>query len=316
MRSSIFQRHPKITLAITLLILSLILLMSIEWTANRLFGLGHVVLYEANPIYGYRPVPNQHVARKADCSVKINNLGLRAAENWDSPRTTPRVLFVGDSVTYGGSYIDNAMLFSTQVGQKLPKYQTGNAAVNGWGVHNVVAFIRDKPFLDADVYVLVFPEGDFYRGMTRIGGQPFWTRQPRYALEELWQYGIYRSNLKKTPHLHTYASCDVAKHQIANLAVQQLNDLMCFLKSHQKQVLIYISPSLPQALGQEAPDPIIKKLLTQYNVPATYLVDKLPALESCDKKALYHDVIHLSPYGHTVWAQLIAADVAKLSEGT
>lgn len=312
MKQSLFEQYPKTTLTLSLLVLGLIAIALIEWSAKQFFGLGKVVLYEAHPIYGYRVAPNQTVARNPHQRIHINNLGLRANTDWDLNQDNPRVLFLGDSVTYGGSYVDNADLFSTQIGQKISQCETGNAAVNGWGVDNVVAFVRDKPFLDATLYVLVFPEGDFYRGLTRIGGQPFWTRHPKYALEELWQYGVYRSSLKKTPHLHAYNASESEKKRIVHLATTHLNDLLCFLKSHNKQVLIYISPSLPQALGEEQPDPIIKQSLNDYGIPANYLLDKIPAtMSKCEKKALFHDVIHLSPQGHTFWANMMLEDVKE-----
>ena len=326
-RTTLFDRYPKTTLTVLLTLLLGLTLIGIDWVAGRVFGLGKVVQYEAHPIYGYRLAPNQQVARNSHQRVLINNLGLRANTNWSITSTQipnastseptrwsapTSILFIGDSVTYGGSYIDNEQLFSEQIAKALPNYQIGNAGVNGWGVDNVVAFIKDTGFLHADIYVLMFPEGDFYRGLSRIGGQPFWTRQPYFALEELWQYGIYKAHLKKTPDLHRYENDPTQRKIIAQLAVEHLKGLVDYLQAHDKKVLVYISPSLPQVLGDAQPDPIIKTLLSQYGISAIYLNDRFDSLSTADKTALFHDVIHLSDKGHTRWAELMLPDIQSL----
>lgn len=324
MHSTSFNRYPKMTLTITMLVLASLSLLALNWVAGHFFGLGKVVLYEANPIYGYRVAPNQSVARNAYQRIHVNNLGMRAKADWDLSSNKPKILFIGDSVTYGGSYIDNDNLFSEKIGHALPQYQVGNAAVNGWGVDNVVAFIKDTGFLAADIYVLVFPEGDFYRGLSRIGGQPFWTRKPAFALEELLHYGIYKAHLVKTPHLHAYENSVTEKTQIAQLAVEHLSELITFLEQHHKKVMVVISPSLPQVLGKAQRDPIVQRLLHEKGIPAIYLLDRiLSSTENTtnaehtanthsaerDKASLFHDTIHLSNQGHELWAALMLPDI-------
>src|SRR5690348_151461 len=141
MKQSIFERHPNITLLSVICILFLAVVLFTNYVVSGLFGLGKVVIYDANPIYGYRAKQNQTVARNPHRIVKINNLGLRAEQDWELKDFHHKILFLGDSVTYGGSYISNDQLFSHLIGKKIPEYIVGNAGVNGWGVNNVHAFI-------------------------------------------------------------------------------------------------------------------------------------------------------------------------------
>ena len=47
-------------------------------------------------------------------TVKVNNVGLRSNKDWIKNNKT-LILFHGDSVTYGGSKLDNSELFSEKI---------------------------------------------------------------------------------------------------------------------------------------------------------------------------------------------------------
>ena len=119
----------------------------LEAFAKYALKLGHVVVYNASPITGYRAKPNQTVNRRG-VTVAINNEGLRADPLWASTAFDKRILFLGDSVTYGGSYINNNELFSYQA-LKNSNYIAGNAGVNGWGVLNIHALVCELKYLPA-----------------------------------------------------------------------------------------------------------------------------------------------------------------------
>lgn len=308
---TLFEQYPKTTLTALFIILAAAGCFALEWGARTFFGLGNVVLYETHPLYGYRPYPNQDVSRDRHTVVHTNNLGLRAQTDWDLTQPYHKILFLGDSVTYGGSYIDNTQLFSHLAAQALPGYESGNAGVNGWGVSNVYAFITTTHFLPADIYVSVFPEGDFYRGINRIGGQPFWSVTPRYALEELLHYGLYQLQLRKNPPSQHYTASHPDAVSIVTRAVQDLKALDDYLQSQGKKHFIYITPSRNQVLGETEKDPVVNALLAQYHIPVIYINDRLPAVSSQEKAAWFHDPIHLSLTGHQVWADIIAADLSK-----
>ncbi|MBS0289714.1 MAG: hypothetical protein JSS07_06735 [Proteobacteria bacterium] len=310
MKKSLFERYPKVTLTMISALLLIVTFFILNKLAGSLFGLGKVIVYEASPIFGYRPLPNQHVARHPHQVVKTNNLGLRANHDWEMTDFHHKILFLGDSVTYGGSYISNEKLFSQLVVNYFPQYHSANAGVNGWGVNNVHAFIKEMAFLPAQVYVSVFPEGDFYRGLNRIGGQPYWTRKPTYPLEEFYQFIIYQLNLKKTPTTHFVSAND--KSKVVNIALRNLKDLDTFLKQNDRDHLIFITPTRSQLLGFEKKDDIIKNGLIKYGLKAIYIQDILPKLSKSDIEKIYHDEIHLSEIGHQQWAKLFAYELNEV----
>lgn len=308
---TLFERYSKTTLTVLLIILGSAGGLALEWGAGAFFGLGHVVLYDTHPLYGYRPRPNQHVSRNPSIVVHINNLGLRAESDWDPTQSDNKILFLGDSVTYGGSYISNTQLFSHRAVQALSGFETGNAGVNGWGVSNVYAFIKTTDFLPANIYVSVFPEGDFYRGINRIGGQPLWTVSPRYALDELFHYGIYQLQLRKNSPTEHYTENHPGSVTIVENAVQDLKALDNYLQSQGKTHLIYITPSRDQVVEHAKKDPIVRSLLAQYNIQVHYISDRLPVVSKQEKEKWFHDPIHLSNTGHQIWANIIASDLSE-----
>ncbi len=311
MHSSIFEQYPKLTLFLVVLVLSLATIFTLEKAAS-LFGLGRLVVYESNPVYGYRPIPNQDASRHKNLPLHINNLGLRADKDWDINQTKNKILFLGDSVTYGGSYIANSELFSTVAVKNTP-WESGNAGVNAWGVLNVHALVKEMNFLPADVYISVFPEGDFYRGMMRLGGQPFWTSRPKYALEELWQYFIYQIHLKKISVQTQTPQSKLAKERVVDIAATAIKDLNHYLDIKNKKYLLYISPSRSQMLGKTHIDTEIKQILAKHNIEVIYIKDKLDNLNIKDIDALFHDEIHLTKEGHQVWGEIIAGDIKQLT---
>ncbi len=312
MKQSIFERYPKSTLFGVIITSLFFILFLAEMAAGHLFGLGKTVIYDAHPVYGYRPVSNQIVARHPSQIVKINNIGLRANVDWDPNDFQHKVLFLGDSVTYGGSYISNEQLFSHLAVKDFPEYSSGNAGVNGWGVNNVHALVKEMDFLPAQIYVSMFPEGDFYRGHNRIGGQPLWTRKPHFALEELFQYFVYQIHLKKTPVINYAALDENQRNKIVNVAVKNLKSLDGFLKENHRDHLIYITPSRSQMLGIAPIDQTIKSLFEKNHVDVIYLLDKMDKMPKEEIQALYHDEIHLSEKGHQLWAKLIAEDLQEI----
>jgi hypothetical protein len=296
-----------------LFIFFLIGILILELMASTLFGLGKVVLYASHPIYGYRPTPNQVVSRDGGkTTIKINNLSLRANQDWlESTRSDKtRVLFLGDSIPYGGSYIDNQDLFSTLAFKNNKNIETANAGVNAWGVLNVHGLIKNLDFMPADIYITVVPEGDFYRGLSRIGGQPFWTRAPRLAIEEAFQHLIYLLSLKKNAELNIRQLSYAEQEKIANLAALALKEYDLYLKNHHHQHYIFITPTQAEVVNNDKNDKLVQNALEKNQLDYIYIKNKIPnTLTQTQKTNLFHDSVHLSKTGHQLWAQIIEKEV-------
>ncbi len=98
-------------------------------------------------------------------------------------------------------------------------------------------------------------------------------------------------------------------------AVIKLKAMDEFLAERGYTHLIYISPNKQQALGNLQKDPIVLQYLTQYDLQATYILDRLQPLELTpdDVERIYYDAgVHLTQEGHQVWAGIIGRDLAAV----
>jgi len=308
-----FELKPKITLTVYILFLFVFLVLALEIVLRSFWGLGNPLLYESSYLYGYRPAPNQVVSRNRNIEIKINNLGLRADSDWNEIKDN-KILFLGDSVTYGGSYITNDELFSALAVKSLDGWESGNGGVNAWGVGNVYKLIVHACFMPAKVYVSVFPEMDFYRGISRLPGLPFWSKKPSFAIEEALYHFYYRQNMKRYDGIHSNKNSDDEKLQAAHISIEQLKEMDDFLEEQGFIHLIYISPSVKQVVEGHEKDQHILRLINEHDLPVIYLLDEIIALElsNSEIQALFYDYIHLSQTGHSIWAKIISDDLTGL----
>ena len=79
----------------------------------RKSGLGNPLLYKADNLIGYRLRANQSEKRFGNSKITIDYEGFRIDPNQIKDNKAENIIFVGDSVTYGGSYIDDTELFSS-----------------------------------------------------------------------------------------------------------------------------------------------------------------------------------------------------------
>ena len=83
-----------------------VLIIAFEFSLRTFANLGQPIVYDAHPLWGYSPRENKVYQRFDDAIVSINDVGLRSKKSWKSSKKK-KLLFLGDSITYGGSYIDD-----------------------------------------------------------------------------------------------------------------------------------------------------------------------------------------------------------------
>lgn len=309
------NKKKKVFIIFTLLVF-LVLVALCDYFLREFIGLGNPVLYDSSPLYGYRPLPNKEYTRHWGAKIKINNIGLRAESNWESNKNN-KILFLGDSVTYGGSYIDNKDLFSQLVVDILNKdyklsYKSGNAGVNAWGVENIYGLIVESDFLPASIYVTILPEGDFYRGLTRMQGTPFFCNKPGSALLELWYFFCYKQNNHRYSNWILFSD-EHKKTVVVEKAVKKLKEMDIYLKKKGYQHIIIISPSKSQVLQKKFKDTLVNKLFVKHQLETHYIIDEINEyyLPSIEIDKIFHDDIHLEKKGHELWAKIIV-NILKL----
>ena len=308
---NVFERNSKKTL-LTVVLIGTVLLLSITEMCLRLFlGLGHPVLYRSSPLFGYRLQPDQLVHRRGS-EIRVNNLGLRADRDWDS-NIENKILFLGNSVTYGGTYISNKYLFSHLAVQGLNGYVAGNAGINGWGIENISALIVEYGFLPARTYVTVLQETDFYRGLSKLAGKPFWTTKPTFALQEL--LGIfYVDRLEAMYENHDAFVATFENEKTVERSCAKLKAMDDFLKSKGYNHLIYFSTNTSQLIDGVVIDTMVTKHLKLAGIDVIYLKNRseISSLSKAKQREFFYDSYHLNETGHALWAKIINGDLSVL----
>ena len=275
---------------------------------GKILGLGNPVIYVSSQLYGYRPLPGKEYSRFGAARIQFNNLSLRAETDWDE-NIEDKILFLGDSVTYGGSYIDNSELFSFLAVKSLGgDYISGNAGVNAWGVENVFGLVVDTNFTPAKTYVTTFLENDFYRGLVRMQGLPYFNKDPKFAFEELWYYFCYKQNSKRYKGWQSYADGQT-KALVVEKAVKKLKEMDLFLKEKGYRHLFFITPTKNQVTQGVGKDSLVNDLFVKYELSPYYIIDELNNrnLSEKEKEDSFHDDRHLTKLGHELWSEIIAS---------
>ena len=285
-----------------------------EW-ALRSYGLGNPLIYYNDPAYGYALQPSQKSVRLRDSVVTINESGLRSVDNWRSAKGR-RILFMGDSVTYGGSYIDDSEIFSTLVCEVIPDSTCGNAGVNGYGVFNMVMRSRvDHNLRNSDLVVFTVVPGDFIRGLTTIDHVPYYVGKPSGwlhrkfpALSELvnhlgYSYGVSRfiskskNNIMWNPQDHSL--------EATQFALDRLFEEITRLEASGKDVFVFLSPDKEDLEFKGMVATVVDRALED-RLRARYLPGRF-----MDEERFYYDNIHYEVEGHQRAAEQISELIMK-----
>lgn len=169
----------------TLLLLFLIgvIIVVIELVLRLQFGFCDALLYQSNDRYEYVLQPNQNRYRFG--TRLITNSYSQRSEEPDSTKTI--VLGLGDSIIYGGGWMDHdslaTTLFSNETGMQMLNISCGS-----WGPDNNVAYLREKGTFGAKAMVLVCSSHDAYDGMSFVPVVGVWPNYPdkQYKLA-IWE---------------------------------------------------------------------------------------------------------------------------------
>jgi lysophospholipase L1-like esterase len=279
--------------------------------AARWIGLGDPIVYATNAAFRYAPVPNQQVSRRGGASVTIGPEGLRGLEPWSGP-ADHRILFVGDSVTWGGTNTDDAKTFAhltcTHLERKLARnFVCGNAGVNGYGTENMIARLRYDPELArADTVVVTLISVDPIRGTSDLASAHFFSRQPSGPLKGLWEVAAYcafkaAALLRWKPGAYD-GSLDLA---VAKDSLQRLYAELRRLEQSGKSVLIVFSPHKDEFFDDpDALDSAVRADLAVSGLPVLDLTEPMRAEVG---RGVYYDNVHLNELGHALYGEWIAS---------
>ena len=261
---------------------------------------------------GYYPAPNQEEHRYGGW-IKINAFGMRAPEfSPEKKAGALRILMLGDSTLYGGSYIDQDDLYARRLSRALNK-QLGdgtvevlNIAANGWGPFNELGYVDAFGTLDADVAVICLPIGDIYRELAQVAGLPYFTVQapPRLALEEVLHHLNWRSRemFREPPSADARAAQGERGIQAYVELAERLRDRGC-------EVLFEVLPSQSAGMTDAAPESeqqavdALRAALGARGFTVGYPLGLFKGEGPANE--LYHDRVHLHTRGHEVYAKYL-----------
>ena len=294
--------------------------------ALRQRGLGTPIRYDTNAAFRYAPLPNQQVERWG-AAVSIDAHGLRGTEPWATPADL-HVLFVGDSVTWGGTHVDDAAIFSSLACDELElqlrlRVVCGNAGVNNYGTDNMRARLRyDRAIVDrADVIVVTIVAEDTRRGLPDLESRYFYSSippGPLPAIGEAMGFVLYKTSWRIRHHELRYdASYDV---EVGLTSLDLLLDELSALLNAGKVTLLVFSPTLRDL--EESPPNLnraVRERIARSKMPSldlVHVVRDLDPAEGVRAADLYADGMHLTADGHRFYGSWIAGALAvELAQG-
>jgi lysophospholipase L1-like esterase len=277
----------------------------------RYIGLGNPILYYANASYRYAPLPNQRQLRRRGAAVSIDGKSLRDTRDWSDPADA-KILFIGDSVTWGGSYIDDADTFADGVCQRLAgatgkSFVCGNAGVNQYGTDNMAERIRYKDFNDETALVVTLIAPDTRRGLADAEGSYIFSQHPPPALRALWEattfvaYRVYR-------YLRPISYRSTDDLRVAERSLQNLFDAIHETERPGTTVLFVLSPLKDELGGHESP--LTKHVQAILDRSGFDVLDLHAAVSAALTKDFYYDNLHPDVQGNHFYADRIAERLA------
>ena len=262
-------------------------------TILRYIGLGDPIRYDSNYVYGYSPKINQSKKRFKNSKITINEVGLRSVEKWQIDKK--KILFIGDSITYGGSYIDDKELFSHLTCVEIKEFICGNAGVNAYSVINMVYRSKyDLRIKNAEVVIFLVAPGDFYREYADAQTAHFYLNSKNYILPAIAEAISFFSTKYDINNYISKKNDSSSKniYDLIDVSIETLDKEIIRLEKYKKVFLFYTI---------EKDDPNSEKELNKYILKS--LKEKLSkefinlSLTLKDSNYFY-DSVHYTKDGH------------------
>jgi hypothetical protein len=284
------------------------LLIIIECCLRLGFGFCDALLYQSSDQYEYIVQPNQD-RHRFGARLLTNSYSQRSEEP-DSTKTI--ILGLGDSIIFGGGWIDHDSLATT-----LFSYETGmqmlNISCGSWGPDNCVAYLKEKGTFGAKAMVLVCSSHDAYDGMSFVPVVGVWPRYPdkqyKFAIWELIDRYLIPYIKIKTQTKH-YADPDAeVEKKAADRQVVQKSPY--FVKGFDELKQIADSFGIPFWIYLHAEQGEVK--LGRYNDMGQQIVmwadtanvKLINGIKEGEQLDMYHDAVHFNERGQRHLADVL-----------
>ena len=297
----------KIIIFFLVLIIILSIIKAADVFFNKKYGLGNIVLYENSIINGYNLKANQKITNRRNNEIIINNMGMRSNNDW-LINNNRKILFIGDSVTYGGSVVSNDQLFSEKICQKLninkKNFFCGNYAVNGYSIVSMINKIQYKKFNDEEFIIIILTASDLERNFHNLYSQPFFSKKIKNyfpALTELI-YIYVEKFMYNTKQEKDYLEIEINSKEYKNFARNNIENLSKASQKNNKKILLVYSPEISEISNQNKF--LFYKSTLKINFP-NFLDMTDYIIREKNFKKIYHDNIHLNAEGHEFYSIII-----------
>ena len=242
--------------------------------------------------------------------VTIDSHGLRAPQDWSTPADL-RLLFIGDSITWGGTSIDDKQTFAYRCGQEIMSKTdltvvTGNAGVNAYGTDNMAQRLRYMNIDNEDIIVVTLIASDTTRGLADLRATYFFSRQlpgPFCAVWEATTFVLYKivSKMRLDPNKKQPDDNDL---QVARDSLSRLFAVLQEKRDNGKQVLLVLSPARDELNGKESN--FTRQVRDMLATSGFDFLDMHVAGVDQLNATMYIDHLHLDVSGHDLYALFIA----------
>lgn len=284
-----------------------------EFVLRFAFGFCDALLYCESDKYEYIAQPNQNRYRFG-AYIHYNSYSQR---NGEPDSTKVRVLGLGDSVIFGGTWMDQdslaSNLFSEATGTQMLNISAGS-----WGPDNCAAYLKEKGIFGASAMILVCSSHDAFDVMTHVpvvGVVPTYPdRQYKLAWAELIdRYIVPRIRMM---FWRTKVKLDPDQQVVKNIefknTVRQKSAL--FDKGFDQLLDISREKNIPMAIYLHAEQDEVKA--GSYNEMGQMIIEWAEAhgvklvegLKAGEKENMYHDKIHLNEAGQ----RFLATQLVKM----
>ena len=275
------------------------------------FGFCDALLYQPSDRYEYIAQPNQD-RHRFGVRLRTNSYSQRS-EVPDSTKTI--VLGLGDSIIFGGGWMDNDSL-ATSLFSKETGMQMLNISCGSWGPDNSMAYLREKGTFGAKAMVLVCSSHDAYDAMTFAPVVGVWPNYPnkqyKLAIWELIDRYVIPyiktktktkryvdvTNKNKNNNVHE----DSQVIQKSPYFVKGFDDLKQMADSLQIPLYIYLHAEQGE-LKRQCYNEMGQQIVLWADSAQVTLINGIKEGERID---MYHDIIHFNEKG-----QRHLADVMK-----
>lgn len=299
-----------------LLILFLVFVV-VELVLRFAFGFCDALLYRESDKYEYIAQPNQN-RHRFGAHIYCNSYSQR---NGEPDSTKVRVLGLGDSVIFGGTWMDQDSLASTLFSEETGM-QMLNISAGSWGPDNCAAYLKENGTFGASAMILVCSSHDAFDVMTHVPVVGVVSTYPDRQYKLAWAELIDRYIVPRIRMMfwRTKVKLDPDQQVVKNIefknTVRQKSVL--FDKGFDQLLEIAREKNIPMVIYLHAEQDEVKA--GSYNEmgqmiikwAAAHGVRLVEGLKAGEKENMYHDKIHFNEVGQRFLATQLVYIINKI----